>query len=181
MPCSLHTDMPAHAVSGAIPCCFQRRFQSFKPPQIQCSPILSPRMDTADIQGKLLAYFNQLSPEARDCLLASAPAQETQPQPASGSGNAQPGQTLPTKAPPPVVTGQAQAQSPESGSTPNPAPDASASSLLADELADMKKSASTRRKPSLAKIGTSSTQPKAYPGRPTRSAEPMGMAASFPA
>ena len=102
-------------------------------------------MDTADIQGKLLAYFNQLSPEARDRLLASAPAQETQPQPASGSGNAQPGQTLPTKAPPPVVTGQAQAQSPESGSTPNPAPDASASSLLADELADMKKSASTRR------------------------------------
>ena len=102
-------------------------------------------MDTADIQGKLLAYFNQLSPEARDRLLASAPAQEAQPQPASGSGNAQPGQTLPTKAPPPVVTGQAQAQSPESDSTPNSAPDASASSLLADELADLKKSASTRR------------------------------------
>ena len=76
MPCSLHTDMPAYAVSAAILCCFQRRFLSVKPPQIPRLPILSPRMDSADIQGKLLAYFNQLSPEARDRLLASAPAQE---------------------------------------------------------------------------------------------------------
>ena len=145
MPCSLHTDMPAYAVSGAIPCCFQRRFLSFKPPQIPCLPILSPRMDSADIQGKLLAYFNQLSPEARDRLLASAPAQEVQPQPASGSGNAQPSQTLPTKAPPSVVTGKAQAQTPDSGPTPNPASDSTASTLLTDELADMKKGASARR------------------------------------
>ena len=136
--------MPAYAVSAAILCCFQRRFLSFKPPQILCLPILSPRMDTADIQGKLLAYFNQLSPEARDRLLASAPAQEVQPQPASGSGNAQPSQTMPTKAPPSVVTGKAQAQTPDSGPMPNPASD-SASALLTDELAAMKEAASTRR------------------------------------
>ena len=102
-------------------------------------------MDSSDIQEKLLAYFNQLSAEARDRLLASAPAQEVQPQPASGSGNAQPSQTLPTKAPPLGVTGKAHAQTPESGPTPNPASDSTASTLLADELADTKKAASARR------------------------------------